>query len=125
MIFTQKKPKSFKIFLTSAVLLLVAGTVLYSGIANKFTDSALAAGCDVNLIYTATVAGNSINYEFNVSNKAADVCQSASLTLHYANGETVQSASPKATAGNYYWQLGNLSTNQSSKILISTSYAGK
>lgn len=125
MIFTQKKPKSFKIFLTSAVLLLVAGTVLYSGFAKKFTDSALAAGCDVNLLYTATVSGSGVNYEFNVSNKAADVCQSASLTMHYANGETVQSVSPKATAGNYYWQLGNLSTNQNSKIIINTSYAGK
>lgn len=89
-----------------------------------FADTPINA-CDVKLQSVVTsVATNSLSYDMTVTNQGLQICNSASLTVYYTNGETVQSTVPKATSGNYYWKLGNLAPDQSVKVTINSSYSG-
>ncbi len=118
------KRTSIKILLA---VVMVAGSVVtavHADHISNFVHSAIAASCEVDVVHAASVSSGKVAYEFTVTNMGTDLCQAASLTLHYSDRETVQAVSPKSTAGNYYWQLGNLGSKQSSKVSISTAYAG-
>ncbi len=77
--------------------------------------------CDIVLDFVQQSAqGTAFQYQLSVLNKGNGVCDEASLTIHYGDGERYVSASPTASVGGYYWKLGALGSAEQRVILLNT-----
>lgn len=81
-------------------------------------------GCALSLDFILTQgslqsAGN-IDYTLAAKNLGETACQSASISVYYAQDESYVSSVPAATADGYYWQLGTLAPGQESDISLVT-----
>lgn len=74
---------------------------------------------------TPTVAQNGqITRTIAVKNKSKVNCTNTSFSLYYSDTETFVSSSPRATASNYYWNLGTLAANAEKKVTVITRATG-
>lgn len=83
-------------------------------------------GCNLELneIYEpeAIGKGGSITYTANIKNKGLSVCDGSSFTVYYSENETFLYSSPRPTASNYYWSLGDLKPEQEASVSITTAH---
>lgn len=117
--------KNTKILLSLAILAIMAISYVSAfGLTNPIIALA-ATGCDIQLQSTVSSLGNNnLSYDMTVANNGSATCNSATLTVYYTAGETNQVGTPKPTAPNYYWNLGNLAAGASTKVNIKTTYSG-
>ena len=80
-------------------------------------NSKTSKACVVSLTYTYK-AGVTV---FNTANLGTGVCLSTSLTLYYSDTEKFVSSRPLPTASNYYWDLGNLASQQKKMVSLVSS----
>ncbi|MDR3548860.1 MAG: hypothetical protein P4M11_11445 [Candidatus Pacebacteria bacterium] len=84
----------------------------------------LAPGCSLHFSFAPTAnavaPGGTINYSILLTNLGQDTCQNASFSVYYADNESFVSGAPKATADNYYWNVGGLASRQTYQVTLST-----
>lgn len=83
------------------------------------------AGCALDLkfaLVSGSVSGpGTLVYSLTASNVGLSTCDTASLSIYYADGESFVSASPAPSLGSsYYWKLGNLAAGAQAQISLTT-----
>ncbi|HUC01395.1 MAG TPA: hypothetical protein VMA75_00625 [Candidatus Paceibacterota bacterium] len=81
-------------------------------------------GCQLSLDFILTEGAlqsvGDVDYTLAAKNIGEATCQSASVSVYYAQDETYASSAPSATADGYYWQLGNLAPGKEVDISLVT-----
>lgn len=78
-----------------------------------------AAAPDCVLYASLGITGNT--YNVSIKNASSKTCKNVSFSIYYSEGERYTAASPKPTASDYYWRLGNMASNSERKVTIGTS----
>src|SRR6185295_2329963 len=82
------------------------------------------AGCKLALAFVITdgspAKAGPMHYTLMSKNLGSASCESASISVYYANDERFVSATPRATSNGYYWNLGTLSPGASDSITLAT-----
>ncbi|MBP9686606.1 MAG: hypothetical protein KBD66_02285, partial [Candidatus Doudnabacteria bacterium] len=107
----------------------IAGTVLGGTISTQAVASLAPAyavttlTCDIVFDFKLTdaVSGQAL-YEIYVTNRGNGLCDDASLTLYYSNGERFVAATPTPQSG-YYWKLGDMNSSEQRAITLTTAGA--
>jgi hypothetical protein len=88
------------------------------------TAATVPSGCVLGLAFDQTSgnleAASAMRYTLSAKNLGDTTCQSASISVYYANNEIFISAAPAATADGYYWILGNLAPGHEVDIALAT-----
>lgn len=88
------------------------------------TSSTSYNGCELSLAFNITggniAAPGDMNYDLISKNVGNATCDSASISVYYADNETFVSSVPKATDDGYYWQFGDLSPGEEKDISLAT-----
>lgn len=84
----------------------------------------LVKGCSLRFSFApdakTTSPEGSITYIVTLSNKGNQTCTNVSMSAYYADTEKFISSTPNPTASDYYWSVGNLSSNKSFKLTLTT-----
>lgn len=105
---------------------VITGTVLGGTISTQAVVSLAPAyavttlTCDIVFDFKLTDAvSGQVSYEMYVTNRGSGLCDDASLTLYYSNGERFLSATPAPQSG-YYWRLGDMNSSEQRAITLTT-----
>jgi uncharacterized repeat protein (TIGR01451 family) len=86
--------------------------------------SAFAATCVLSYDMTpktgTITSGETITYAVTVKNIGNGMCRDVSYSIFYAENESFVSATPAPRASNYYWYVGNLSSNKRATATVTT-----
>lgn len=89
----------------------------------------LQAGCGLRLSFAPTRkavdSGEIVDYDITFYNQGKDACKNVSLSVYYTDDEKYVSSTPAPTASDYYWSIGDLSSQRSHKINLKTRTSNK
>jgi hypothetical protein len=92
------------------------------------TKAFAAAPCTLSFTATAdksaVTVGQTITRTLTLKNIAKTSCHSTSFSVYYSPNESYVSATPSATASNYYWNVGTLNAGKSVTTTITTLVKG-
>lgn len=85
---------------------------------------AVAMRCQLSISFAPEskiiAPGSVIKYKINLKNIGGETCQNTSFSIYYDDNETFNSSVPKATAGGYYWEAGDLLSGEEYWVYLST-----
>jgi hypothetical protein len=88
---------------------------------------AVVTSCGLSFSVVPTVSmtaeSGTITYQVNLKNNGQTSCQNVSYSTYYSEYETYVSATPKSSAGNYYWRVGTLAVDAQYTGIFVTSFA--
>jgi hypothetical protein len=121
----KRLPGSLGKFASSVILVVSVGAMTLSSWFFPLLAAQATGQCVLNSSLQVQngnpqLAGT-IGYLLAAKNMGKGSCSSASVSVYYANQEKFVSASPRPTAGGYYWRLGNLAPGKEVDISITTS----
>ncbi len=100
----------------------------YSERANSSLTAAAALsgvpGCSLTFSFAPNVkvvaTGGAITYTLTLHNRGTQTCRNASFSVYYSNNELFASATPKPSASDYYWAVGNMKPGATYTVSITT-----
>ncbi len=91
---------------------------------SKVSAVTTLSGCVLNTLFSSsknTVSPTgTLNYTLRIKNQGSVPCTNASISVYYSDNEVFLNSSPRPTASDYYWRLGNIMMNEEKVIIFST-----
>ena len=97
---------------------------ILNGFLSSIKEGPLVEGCSLRFSFTPQAKviepQGTIYYNITLSNQGKEKCSNVSFSVYYPNNETYLTSTPRPTASDYYWAIGDLDSNEKYTVNVTT-----